>query len=129
MKKIPVTLLLIAFLFPVTALASGGGGGGGGGGGFGGGFRGGGGSTRTIDREKMSLGRKVFYGSAKMPEKIISRDLYNRQGRALVQMQKKIARSKLASSAQSFKPREIAGRMSAKQFSALRYYIRNTYKR
>lgn len=127
--KTPFLLsLILALLTSVSAFASGGGGGGGGGG-FGGGFGGGGSKARAIDTEKVALGRSVFSGRAKLADRVVSRDLYLRQARTLVRLQKKIERSSSASSGKSFKPRELAGRMTTKQLSALSYYVKVTFTR
>jgi len=117
--------LSILFFASFTALASGGGGGGGGGGFSGGG--GGGGGPRPIDREKVALGQKVFSGRADLSPKIVSRDLYQRQARTLVRLQKKVNRSKSSARGKSFMPRELAGRMTTKQLSALSYYVKITF--
>lgn len=127
MKKQLLLHLFIALLTSLSVTASGGGGGGGGG--FGGGGGGGGSKPRAIDTEKVALGRSVFSGRAEMSASVISKDLYLSQARTLVRLQKKIERSKLASQGKAFKPRELAGRMSTKQLSALSYYVKITFDR
>lgn len=128
MTKYFFTNMIVALFLSSLALASGGGGGGGSFGG-GGGFSGGGGSKpRTINSEKFDLGRSVFSGRAELAPKVVSRDLYLRQARTLVRLQKKIARSASDSAARKFMPQELAGRMSTKQLSALSYYVKHSFK-
>ena len=121
MKKQLLLHLVMALLMSFPVAASGGGGGGGGAAG------GGGGGPRAINKEKLALGRTVFYGRAKIAPRIVSKDVYQRQVRTLVRLQKEIKRSKSASRGKSFNPRELAGKMTTKQISALSYYVKITF--
>lgn len=126
MKKYIILNVILGLLLTNFTLASGGGGGGGGG--FSGGGGGGGSKPREVDREKFNLGRSVFSQKAELAPKVISRDLYRRQARTLVRLQKKIARVDPEALERDFMPRELAGRMSSKQLNALSYYVKHHYK-
>lgn len=130
MKKAYILIIGLALVSPEMTQASGsrGGGGSSSGGTSGGYSRGGGSSQRDqIDQEKYRLGQSVFSGKAKLPSEILSRDLYVRQGRRLIDLQKKIAKHSSQSEAKKMDAKYLAGRLSAKQFTALKYFVKIRY--
>ncbi len=149
------TVLLVASL-PAIASGGGSGGGGGGGGSSSGGSSGGGGSagasgggsgsdsdgsiftSRSVNIERALLGESVFTGTAEIAPKVISRSLYQKQGKSLVRMKKVVDRARLLNGGRAsdtssiynqFNPKELAGRLSPKQMSALRYYVKLKFPR
>lgn len=124
MKKLLVALLLLLPL-AIETQASGGGGGGGGGGSFSGGggsFSGGGGPrVRKVNTKLFDRGKDIFGGNF-TPVRNVSRSTANSQARNLVQMKKKLAKD-FEREAEKFDIRKLAGRVSANDMRALKYYL------
>jgi len=113
------TVLLVASL-PAIASGGGSGGGGGGGGSSSGGSSGGGGSAGASGGGSGSdSDGSIFTSSLVRMKKVVDRARLLNGGRA----------SDTSSIYNQFNPKELAGRLSPKQMSALRYYVKLKFPR
>ncbi len=129
MKKLTILALIFSLFTYSSASASGGSRGSGGATSSGSAGSSGGAKRRSIDQERYKRGQQVYNGRAKLASKVVSQSLLKKQLKDLRSIQKIIAKKDSVSAAKRINVRRLSGRMTAKQLSDLRYYVRIRYSK